>query len=147
MLDFFWFPTCSHQVSNGFPIYSTSSYVFPSMFLTLSHVLCPKFYSCNLYNQPKGGDYNTCFFGTVQSLDGPIKDAHHKRKEFELWGSRNKWIRKSYVARKNYHWLWPLWIMFSLVLQCFIFSRWPNMRKKSKIEMANLSLKCGLLLS
>ncbi len=55
--------------------------VFPSMFLTLSHVLCPKFYSCNLYNQPKGGDYNTFYLGLFQSLDGPIKDAHHKINE------------------------------------------------------------------
>jgi hypothetical protein len=36
--------------------------VFPNMFLIclqiLAYILCLKFYSCNLYKQPKGGDYN-----------------------------------------------------------------------------------------
>jgi hypothetical protein len=89
---------------------------FSQCLLTLSHMLClnspivwlatlqkimigqltwlhPKSYSSKTILAAKGGDYNIPnYFGTVQSLiiffnDGTIKDAHHKRKKIELWGS------------------------------------------------------------
>jgi hypothetical protein len=53
-IGFLLFPTCSDDVPNMFPN-------FPNMFpyiLTLFHILSPKFYSCNLYELAKGGDYN-----------------------------------------------------------------------------------------
>jgi hypothetical protein len=70
----------------------------PTCSPSLSHILCHKFHSCNLNNQPQGGDYNMSIliFGTVESFiylftfiycDGLIEDAHYKRKIIELWVS------------------------------------------------------------
>jgi len=46
---------------------------FPNMFLirpqNLSNILCFKFYSCNLYIQPKGGCYNVYLFCECSNLD------------------------------------------------------------------------------
>ncbi len=57
------------------------------------HMFCPKFYSCNLYNEPTREDYNIFIVGSAQSVisffcDGSIIDAHHAQKQNqELWGS------------------------------------------------------------
>jgi hypothetical protein len=51
--------------------------------------LYPKFYSCNLFKAAQKRRLGYMYFGTLQSsikfvCDGPIKDAHHKKKEIEL---------------------------------------------------------------
>ncbi len=60
--------SCSQCVPNRFLKFLMCSPTCSQDHLTLSHMLCPKSYSCNLYNQPKGGDYNTIpiSFDTVQ---------------------------------------------------------------------------------
>jgi hypothetical protein len=49
------------------------SNVFPNLFpvaLTLCHILCPQFYSCNLSKEPKGWDYNISYlFQECSNLD------------------------------------------------------------------------------
>jgi len=88
VLDFFR----SHCVPNKFSKCSPSSQCFPQhVRLTLSNMICPNFYSCNLYKQPKRGDfYSIYLFGDCLKLDkifcaGWIKGAHHKRKKLH-WG-------------------------------------------------------------
>jgi hypothetical protein len=60
-----------------FPISSQNVPQVPNVFpqhvhLTLSNMIlpCPNFYSCNLYKQPKGGDYYSIYlFGDSPKLD------------------------------------------------------------------------------
>ncbi len=44
-----WDFCCSHNIPIKFSLCSPTC---SQQFLTLSHILCPKFSSCNLYNQP-----------------------------------------------------------------------------------------------
>jgi hypothetical protein len=44
------FSLCSHQVPCEFPKFPIAPHFI--------HILCHKFYSCNLHKQPKGGDCN-----------------------------------------------------------------------------------------
>jgi hypothetical protein len=83
------FLMCSHQVLIEFSMCSPICY---QQHLTLSHILCPKFfYSCNLYRQPKDNNISLLqlfkaffFFGGGGAMR-PINDVHHKRKIIELW--------------------------------------------------------------
>jgi hypothetical protein len=76
---FFWgrmgcwilfFSMCSHEVLNVFSWipngFSTHSSSF-QLLLTLFHFLCLKLCSSNLYNQPKGGDYNISILGLFKA--------------------------------------------------------------------------------
>jgi hypothetical protein len=50
-----------------------------------------KFCYCNLYEEPKGGDYNISIVGLLKAsliffVMGQSKNAHHPKKN-ELWGS------------------------------------------------------------
>ncbi len=121
----------SHQVLNVFPK------GVPNSTSLLSHIPCPKFYSCNQYNHAKGWDYNTSMLGPSKAwlfsfVDGPIKDAHHKNKKNPMcvlkwcpgyWGggrdsnchgycdqSINEWSPKINVCHYNrcdQHWKRP----------------------------------------
>lgn len=80
------FPLCSHQFSLGSQHAPQAPNVFPPTWfqylLTLSHIFCPKFYSCK-YIRPKRRRLQHIHFWAVQSLiiyfcDGPIKGVHHK---------------------------------------------------------------------
>jgi hypothetical protein len=78
------FSLCSQWVPMYFQHVPNSSLLYPIFF-----ALC--FYSCNIYNQPKGGDYDISNLGQpkvdfflIYWGDGSDKDAHHKRKEIEL---------------------------------------------------------------
>jgi hypothetical protein len=69
--DYLLFLMCSHEIPTMFPSsfqhVSQVPNVFLNMFLItphfISHILCPKLYSCNLYNQSKGGDCNLFILG------------------------------------------------------------------------------------
>jgi hypothetical protein len=72
--------------------------VFSNMFSIAPHfaphMLCPKFYSCNLYIcTPKGGGVNNIYYFwdypqlDLVFCDEPIKDAHHKGRTFAGWVS------------------------------------------------------------
>jgi hypothetical protein len=82
-VGFLWVPV---KFPIGFQSIPQVPNVFPSMFLTLSHVLCPKFYSCNLYNQPN----NTFILGLSKVQMGQSKMLIIKEKKFELQGPCNK---------------------------------------------------------
>jgi hypothetical protein len=77
------FSLCSQWVPMYFQHVLNSSSLYPLLF-----AFC--FYSCNIYNQPKGGDYNISNLGQPKVDffffwgDGSDEDAHHKRKEIEL---------------------------------------------------------------
>jgi hypothetical protein len=62
----------------------------PNCSFTLSHIICLKFYSCNLYKQPEEGDYNKFILGFCIAfisfvVMGQSKMPHNNRK---LLGSR-----------------------------------------------------------
>jgi hypothetical protein len=66
-------------------------FVVLNVLLTYSQILCPKFYSCNLHNQSKGGDYNIFILRLLKGwliflwwanesshfLCEPLHEAHH----------------------------------------------------------------------
>jgi len=90
-------------------------------------LLCPKFYSCKLY---KWRSHNIFILGLSKAwfkfkfifCDGPINDAHHKRKKLELGGPHNL-INMSHtklwsqVTLYNGYW----WLCESLLFQSFEF--------------------------
>jgi hypothetical protein len=100
----------SHCVPNKLSTISQNVPQVPNVFPNMFTLLCPiwfafNFYSCNLYKQPKGGDYYSIYqFGDCRKLDkifcaGWIKGAHHKRKKLHwgLWGGSTQLINLSHT--------------------------------------------------
>jgi hypothetical protein len=93
----FWM--CSNEVCTVFSMSSQNVHqvpnVFPNMFpiaLTRAIFLSVSLTLVTYITSPKGGDYTLLVLGTSKDwffvfFHGPIKDAHQKRKEFELWVS------------------------------------------------------------
>jgi hypothetical protein len=85
------FPSNSQWVFNMFPSFQCVPQHFPHkisfyfIYLALSSTLVTNSTS------PKGEHYNICILGLSNSwfffIDEPIKNAHEKRKEEELWES------------------------------------------------------------
>jgi hypothetical protein len=90
-IGFFFFFPFGEGEGVGFLFFPICSQHVPNRSFTLYHIICLKFYSCNLYKQPEGGDYKKSILRFCIVLfyficcDGSIKDAHNNRK---LLGSR-----------------------------------------------------------
>jgi hypothetical protein len=64
--------------------------LFPNMpweHFNVSHILCPEFYFCNIYKQPKTRRLPYIYFRIIPSLINCFCDAHHNTKQIKLWGS------------------------------------------------------------
>ncbi len=78
---FFFFGPFGEGEGVGFLLFPSCSQHVPNHSLSLSHIICLKLYSCNLYNKPEGGDYIKFILGFCIALfyficcDGSIKDA------------------------------------------------------------------------
>ncbi len=77
------FTSSSHQLSNKFFKFSMCSPTCSQQYLTLSHILCLKLYSCKLYNQPKRRrmQYGSQWVGC--SLQWVLAQAKNGQKPFQ----------------------------------------------------------------
>jgi hypothetical protein len=71
------FPIGFHNIFPG-------SQCVPQQHLTLFHNLCPKLYSCNLQAAQK--ENTNCTKLDFFFFDGPLNDAHHRRKKKKTLG-------------------------------------------------------------
>ncbi len=90
------FSLCSHQVPCEFPKFPIAPHFI--------HILCHKFYSCNLHKQPKGGDCNISILELFKVgfifLMGQSKMPITERKKKELQGSPQT---NQYESQIYYH--------------------------------------------